>query len=117
MAAEEITVKRYRCTCNLPKCPGKGQPWLSKEDKIPTRCKWCGRYTWNGKDKKSPVRRQIMDAALASGATAITITSTDASGKTVSAPLTIALPVKKDKPAKRRAAITLPKPRKVRSTE
>lgn len=51
MAAEEVTLKRYRCVCGLPGCPGKGRPWISFEDKIPERCSWCKRRTWNHSEK------------------------------------------------------------------
>jgi hypothetical protein len=115
--AKEVTVQRYRCVCPLPNCPGNGKSWISKADKVPPRCKWCHRYSWNGQDKRSPVRPKVINAALARGATTITITSTDASGKQVSAPLVIHLPAKKDNAAARRTAIVLPKPKRVRSIE
>ena len=55
MSVERITVTRYRCTCELPDCAGKGQPWISNDHMIPERCAHCGRRTWNGKDKRKNV--------------------------------------------------------------
>jgi len=167
LAAEEITIKRYRCVCPLPGCCGKGRSWISQEDKIPEVCCWCKRHTWNklqlpssakrvtikryrctceqprcsaswisqahelparcawckspawnGPKKKQKVLfgKDVVALALAHGATSMTITSTDANGNAVGAPLTIALPAKKAQPSKC-ATITLPKPRKVRNIE
>jgi lipoate synthase len=39
-----------RCVCEWSGCPGKGKPWYSKDEKIPKRCHWCTRTTWNGED-------------------------------------------------------------------
>ena len=120
MAAKEITIKRYRCVCERPNCPGKGRPWISEEDKIPERCCWCKHRTWNGKNvrKKSLVGQQVIEAALSSGATSITLTNTDASGKVIGMPMTIPLPKKATKASTRSSAsIALPKPRKVRGIE
>ena len=52
MSAEKIKSTRYRCRCELPDCPGKGEPWLSKGNRVPERCNWCLRRTWNGTDKR-----------------------------------------------------------------
>lgn len=35
------------CTCELPGCK---KSWESQGEEIPMRCRWCGCYTWNGKD-------------------------------------------------------------------
>ena len=37
------------CTCELKGC---GKSWESQSEYIPERCRWCGRYTWNGADKR-----------------------------------------------------------------
>lgn len=55
MSAEKITETRYRCRCELKDCPGCGKSWLSKDSEIPERCAFCGRRTWNGKDKRKNV--------------------------------------------------------------
>jgi hypothetical protein len=121
---EQVTIKRYRCICEQPRCIakiGKGRSWISKTHELPARCNWCKSPNWNGhkKKQKSVVSKQVIEAALARGATSITITNTDASGNAIGTPLTIALPVKKAQPAKGKkpAIITLPKPRKVRNND
>ena len=55
MSATKISLTRYECRCELPDCPGKGQPWVSRDAGIPERCTWCGRRTWNGRDKRPSV--------------------------------------------------------------
>ena len=50
MSVEKITQTKYRCKCELKDCKGKGMPWLSDNELIPERCRWCGRRTWNGTD-------------------------------------------------------------------
>jgi hypothetical protein len=52
VSAKKITLTRYECKCDLKDCAGKGEPWISKDEGIPERCTWCGRRTWNGKDKR-----------------------------------------------------------------
>jgi hypothetical protein len=52
MSVKVITKKVNECRCELDDCIGKGKPWLSKDERIPTRCNWCHRYTWNGVDKR-----------------------------------------------------------------
>jgi hypothetical protein len=52
MSATKITLSRYECRCELPDCPGKGLSWISKDPIIPERCAFCGRRTWNGRDKR-----------------------------------------------------------------
>lgn len=54
MSARLVNKRVYKCICELPDCPGKGEPWLSKEARIPPRCKHCHRFTWNGVDKRIP---------------------------------------------------------------
>ena len=59
---EKITKIVYRCTCDLPDCGkknpagidehGKPRSWDSKDDKIPDRCSWCKRRSWNGRDRR-----------------------------------------------------------------
>ena len=60
MSIEKITSTRYRCRCELPDCPGNGKPWLSEDSKIPERCRWCRRRTWNPKDKR-PIKLITID--------------------------------------------------------
>jgi hypothetical protein len=55
MSANKINITRYRCVCDLPDCPGKGKPWISKDNTIPERCTYCGRRTWNSPDKRKNV--------------------------------------------------------------
>ena len=50
MSAKKITLTRYECKCELKNCPGKGNPWISKDAGIPERCTFCGRRTWNRTD-------------------------------------------------------------------
>lgn len=52
MAAKKIKVERYHCTCELPDCVGKGKPWVTRGENLPTRCRWCKRHTWNGVDRR-----------------------------------------------------------------
>ena len=52
MSVEKVTKTVRRCVCKLPDCPGKGEPWFSKDDKIPARCRWCQNYSWNGLDRR-----------------------------------------------------------------
>ena len=54
MSYETVTQVVYKCVCELEDCPGKGEPWVSRPGKgIPDRCRWCGRHTWNGHDKRT----------------------------------------------------------------
>lgn len=53
MSTEKINTTRYRCKCELRDCSGKGQAWLSEDDRVPERCRWCGRRTWNGELKRA----------------------------------------------------------------
>ena len=55
MSAERISVTRYKCTCELPDCPGQGKSWISNDHMVPERCAHCGRRTWNGGDKRRNV--------------------------------------------------------------
>ena len=50
MSVEKVTKTVNRCVCQLPDCPGKGKPWLSKTERVPDRCAYCLRRTWNGTD-------------------------------------------------------------------
>ena len=50
MSVEKITQTVNRCVCQLSDCPGEGKPWLSKDERVPERCTYCGRRTWNGTD-------------------------------------------------------------------
>jgi len=52
MSVEKINQFRYRCVCELPDCPGNKKSWLSRDKRIPERCRWCLRRTWNGGDKR-----------------------------------------------------------------
>lgn len=58
MSYKKITKTVYLCTCELPDCTGidpstgKPKPWESKGNKLPDRCAWCKRYTWNGRDRR-----------------------------------------------------------------
>lgn len=54
MSARVVSKSVYECVCELPDCPSKGTPWLSKELRIPQRCVACHRYTWNGTDLRVP---------------------------------------------------------------
>ena len=45
---EKIDKTVYRCTCELSGCK---KSWTS-DDPNPERCRWCGRRTWNGQDKR-----------------------------------------------------------------
>jgi hypothetical protein len=55
---EKITKTVYRCTCELLDCcgidpkTGKPRPWDTQEEKIPDRCSWCKRRTWNHPDRR-----------------------------------------------------------------
>ncbi|HEX5426573.1 MAG TPA: hypothetical protein VFW94_23700 [Candidatus Acidoferrales bacterium] len=59
MSVQKITKTIYRCTCELDDCPsldpktGKRRSWDSVENKIPSRCNFCGRFSWNGIDKRT----------------------------------------------------------------
>ena len=55
MSAKKISLTRYECICELKDCPGKGQPWISRDPMVPERCNWCGCRTWNGNDKRKNV--------------------------------------------------------------
>jgi hypothetical protein len=52
LSIRKITKIVYECVCELPGCPGNGQPWISADDQIPKRCRWCGHYSWNGQDRR-----------------------------------------------------------------
>lgn len=58
MSVKKVSIVVYRCTCDLPDCigidpkTGKPKSWYSKNGKIPKRCSWCKRHTWNGKDRR-----------------------------------------------------------------
>lgn len=52
MAVKKIHPPRYECTCDLPDCCGKGEPWITRADSLPARCRWCKRHTWNGVDRR-----------------------------------------------------------------
>ncbi len=45
---EKLNKTVYRCTCELSGCK---KSWESN-DSCPERCRWCGRRTWNGPDKR-----------------------------------------------------------------
>ena len=45
---EKIDKTVYKCTCELEDCR---KSWLSY-DPAPERCRWCGRRTWKGTDKR-----------------------------------------------------------------
>ena len=55
---EKITKTVYRCTCELADCcgidpkTGQPRPWESEGEKIPERCSWCKRRSWNGQDRR-----------------------------------------------------------------
>ncbi len=53
MSATKITQTRYECRCELAGCPGNGKSWISEDDHIPERCRFCGRRTWNGNLKRA----------------------------------------------------------------
>lgn len=56
---EKILLTFYRCTCELPGCPGKGKPWDTRvEPKHGSHCKWCHRTSWNGVDRRRKEWRQ-----------------------------------------------------------
>jgi len=56
---EKILLTFYRCTCELPDCPGKGKPWETRvEPKHGSHCKWCHRTSWNGVDRRRKGWRQ-----------------------------------------------------------
>jgi hypothetical protein len=55
MSAEKITLTHYECRCELSDCPGHGKLWISRDPMIPERCAFCGRRTWNGRDKRKNV--------------------------------------------------------------
>ena len=52
MSAKQITLQAWKCRCNLPDCPGKGKPWISRGKQPPARCRWCKRLTWNHADRR-----------------------------------------------------------------
>jgi hypothetical protein len=60
-SVEKVTKTRYRCVCELPDCLGQGQPWFSKDEKIPARCRWCKRISWNG---RQDLRRKNAQSTL-----------------------------------------------------
>lgn len=68
MSVKKINKVVLQCTCDLPDCVGKGVPWIAKSDRVPPRCKWCGRYTWNGEDK----RRKLPPVVTKKGKKAVT---------------------------------------------
>jgi hypothetical protein len=47
---EKKTKTILKCTCDLKGC---GKSWESEGKEIPERCRWCGRRTWNGQDRRS----------------------------------------------------------------
>ena len=134
MSVEEITQVVYKCICPLPDCPGKGEPWVSRPGKgIPDRCRWCGRYTWNGHDRRTDRKGKKMiyvdaDAAddfefedsaaparpAVSGAPKIGTGSKKPNGHGAlgAQPATAAAPKRAKKASK--AAIQLPKPKRTR---
>ena len=52
MSTKIVSKQVLECRCELEDCSGKGKPWLSKSLSVPPRCNWCGRYTWNGEDRR-----------------------------------------------------------------
>lgn len=52
MSAKQITIRVWKCRCNLPDCPGDGKPWISRSKKPPRACSWCKRITWNRPDRR-----------------------------------------------------------------
>lgn len=62
MSVVESTEKILICRCDLPDCPGAGQPWISRPEKPgedpqkPRRCRWCKRHTWDGEDRRTWAR-------------------------------------------------------------
>jgi len=66
MSIQEIAATLYRCRCELADCPGRGRSWDALN--IPERCRWCGRWTWNGRKRKgrparlpTPLRQMTAD--------------------------------------------------------
>ncbi len=61
MSVRKIRKTVNECRCELPDCPSKGAPWISKDEKIPERCRTCLRYTWNNVDrrKKKPAKKAV----------------------------------------------------------
>jgi hypothetical protein len=52
MTTKQLPGNITLCTCGLPNCPGKGQPWTSHLDHLPKRCRWCKSPNWNRKPKE-----------------------------------------------------------------
>jgi hypothetical protein len=58
MSVKKITESVFLCQCDLKDCSGidpktgKPKTWRSKGATPPDRCRWCGRWTWNGTDKR-----------------------------------------------------------------
>ncbi len=55
MSVEKVNQTVNRCICQLKDCPSRALPleeqfWLSKDERVPERCAYCGRRTWNGTD-------------------------------------------------------------------
>ena len=40
-----ITETKTQCTCDVCR-----KSWKTRTDKLPGRCRWCGKRTWNGQD-------------------------------------------------------------------
>ena len=49
MSVEKIKKTVLLCTCELKGCR---KSWQSQDEEIPDRCRWCGRRTWNGQNKR-----------------------------------------------------------------
>ena len=64
MSAKRITIKTWECVCELPDCPGGGASWVSRDGKLPKRCRWCKRLTWNGPDKRLRKTKKMTQAQL-----------------------------------------------------
>jgi len=124
MSIRKTTKTVYECICELPDCPGKGEPWISQDERIPKRCRWCGHYSWNGQDRRRKADGYVFVRARQCTTCGGTEWIKDGAGRDVCATCAQvkpnrhpASPTTAKKTAAKTAAIKLPRPRKVRSVE
>ncbi len=126
MSIKKTTKVVYECICELPDCPGKGQPWYSQDEAIPKRCRWCGHYSWNGVDRRRKTQGssfvRLRQCSTCNGtkwtrnAEGAEVCATCHPSAKATAPL-IANQKRRGRPPSSQLALGLPKPRKVRSID
>jgi hypothetical protein len=54
---DRVMVEVWRCQCEIPDCPRKGEVWLSLGKRPPSVCPTCRSREWDGvKVKRKPAR-------------------------------------------------------------